>query len=322
MMTTQRSSSRKGTETGTSSAWKNPPVERRTSSISSRARSLLPLYATTEPKPGRRVRRPGRTCDSGATARNVTTSNAADTRDRSRLDDLRRGPARGGPCMSAGRTPSSRALQQREGHVRAARSRAECPGNPRPSPRRGPCRPSGLVPHDPPCRQGVEHVFDDQLLRRVGLHEAEPGIPAVQLLEVALRASARPPGRQGSPGARSPRGGFELPHGISAPAPRVFRDTMSTAMSGGLTPGMRDAWPRETGRIRFSFSRASAETPGKAVPVEVRGDPLLLHAPEPPHLLLLAADVSLVLHPGLRQGEPRRVRGGKRLAPGARRRRA
>ena len=27
-----------------------------------------------------------------------------------------------------------------------------------------------------------------------------------------------------------------------------FSQTMSTAMSAGDTPGMRDAWPRETGR--------------------------------------------------------------------------
>ena len=40
--------------------------------------------------------------------------------------------------------------------------------------------------------------------------------------------------------------------------------TSSTATSAGLTPEILDAWPTETGRILFSFSRASTFSAGIA----------------------------------------------------------
>ena len=87
-------------------------------------------------------------------------------------------------------------------------------------------------------------------------------------------------------------------------------------MSGGRTPEIRDACPTEMGRITLSFSFASAGAPGKPVPVEVPGNPFLLHAPEASDLLFLAGDVPLVLDPCFRQGKPRAVRGGLAENPG------
>ena len=45
---------------------------------------------------------------------------------------------------------------------------------------------------------------------------------------------------------------------------RCSKYTSSTATSAGLTPEIRDAWPMLTGRILFSFSRASAFRAGMA----------------------------------------------------------
>ena len=43
----------------------------------------------------------------------------------------------------------------------------------------------------------------------------------------------------------------------------LFTYTMSTDMSAGDTPEMREAWPRERGRILSSFCRASMEMPSR-----------------------------------------------------------
>jgi len=52
--------------------------------------------------------------------------------------------------------------------------------------------------------------------------------------------------------------------GSSIQAPRRFRYTRSTARAAGVTPEMREAWPRDRGRTSLSFSRTSWDNPGTA----------------------------------------------------------
>ena len=56
-------------------------------------------------------------------------------------------------------------------------------------------------------------------------------------------------------------GGKSVRHREQDPA--LLSATLSTAMSAGVTPGTRDAWPRLWGRMRESFSRDSKRSAPK-----------------------------------------------------------
>ena len=44
---------------------------------------------------------------------------------------------------------------------------------------------------------------------------------------------------------------------------RLARAIASIEIAAGVTPGIRDAWPRESGFMEFSFSNTSCERPDR-----------------------------------------------------------
>ena len=129
------------------------------------------------------------------------------------------------------------------------------------------------VQHRPARGEAGEHRQPGQRVQEVahhqvvsgGLHEPVAPVPQLQLQPVALQglqAGRRAVDGQAPQALRQQAPRAALPR-FPAPAQPSFRSRISsTARSEERTPAMREAWPRESGRMRWSLSRASLERPG------------------------------------------------------------
>lgn len=129
------------------------------------------------------------------------------------------------------------------------------------APRFGPRRPP--LPHPP---AGLFGVFLLNVLFKTGIHRLpEMGRPTGKEVSRGAKVDGM---RKETRARRGTESGTDDSEETSRSpdygvvARRRVRITDRTAMSAGVTPGMREAWPRFSGRIRESFSLDSKRSAG------------------------------------------------------------
>lgn len=103
-------------------------------------------------------------------------------------------------------------------------------------------------------------MSNDDVFRAADRAEVEARIPSEQEAEMRVQHTHFSLGERevrGEAGGQGRAEPFEA-HAFEA----RLRYTSRTAMAAGVTPGMRDACPRVSGRTRVSFCLISVESPG------------------------------------------------------------
>ena len=122
---------------------------------------------------------------------------------------------------------------------------------------------SGGLPEVGREAQGVEDVARHGLLQAAGADEIVCPVPAIQECQVRAQvadevlAGGLFPEQLGDARLHPRRERSVVAH--RAARERSSRCTRRMAMAAGVIPGMRRAWPRVAGRMRWSFSRASRD---------------------------------------------------------------
>ena len=95
---------------------------------------------------------------------------------------------------------------------------------------------------------------DDRAGEPCGENDDVRGVQAAPVLDVNVAQGGEKCGqkRDGYPG------GYQV---VFSP-PSRFTHTMRTEIAAGVIPGIREAWPSDTGWMSVSFWRISVESPG------------------------------------------------------------